>query len=373
MASEKTKKLFADIVSVADIKINGNRPSDIKIHNDRFYQGLLRTGLLGAGESYMAGDWDCEAIDEMIYKLLKADLGHYAKENPLHMVHLLGAKIINYGRRSKAFQVGEHHYDTGNDLFKAMLDKRMVYSCGYWKNAKNLDEAQENKLDLICRKLGLQKGMRMLDIGGGWGGLAIFAAQRYGVSTVILTVSKEQKKLTEELAKGLPVEVRLQDYRDINEKFDRVVSVGMFEHVGTKNYRTYMKVVRRCLNDDGLSLLHTITGHESVDVANPWLSKYIFPNGCIPSIKQISEAAEGLFVIEDVHNFGADYDPTLMEWYKNFEAAWPELKKNYSETFYRMWRLYILSCAGSFRARTISLTQTVLSPKGVPGGYVAIR
>lgn len=373
MASEKTKKMFADIVAQADVKVNGDRPFDIKIHNDRFYDAILSSGTLGAGESYMAGDWDCEAIDELVYRLISANLGHYVAKNKIYILNLIGAKLTNYGRKSKAFEVGQKHYDTGNDLYELMLDKRMAYSCGYWKDANTLDEAQEAKLDLICKKLHLKKGMRMLDIGSGWGSLAIYAAEKYGVSVVGLTVSKEQKKLADERSKGLPVETRLQDYRDIDEKFDRVVSVGMFEHVGVKNYRTYMEIVRKNLADDGLSMLHTITGRVSSMNSDAWSQKYIFPNGMLPSIKQIAASSEGLFVIEDVHCFGADYDPTLMEWYKNFEAAWPKLKDKYGDTFYRMWRLYLLSCAGSFRARNITLTQTVLSPKGVPGGYVSIR
>lgn len=373
MVSEKTKKIIAELADTADIKLNGNRPYDIKIKSNKFYERLLNAGTVGAGESYMAGEWDCDAIDKMICHIIKADLGHYVNKNRKYIAYILGAKLMNRGRKSKAFEIGRKHYDIGNDLYKAMLDKRMVYSCGYWKKAKNLDEAQKAKLDLICKKLMLKKGMRILDIGSGWGGLGIYAAQKYGVSSVLLTVSKEQKKLTGELIKGLPIKVRLQDYRDINEKFDRVISIGMFEHVGPKNYREYMKVVRRCLNDDGLSLLHTITGLKSGYGADPWIDKYIFPNGAIPSIKQIVESTEGLFVIEDIHNFGADYDKTLMQWYKNFEAAWPKLKKNYSETFHRMWRLYLLSCAAGFRMRTLSLIQTVLSPKGVPGGYVSIR
>jgi len=373
MASAKTKNIINSLAQKAGITINGKEPWDVQVKSDQFYDRLLRSGTLGAGESYMEGEWECERIDELFYRLTSSDLGEYAKKNWPNIIHLLGAKLINRSRKAKAFEVGEKHYDTGNDLFRSMLDKRMIYSCGYWKNANNLDQAQEDKLDLICRKLKLKKGMSVLDIGGGWGGLAEYMAEKYEVSVVAVTISKEQIVLAREVCKGLPVEFRLQDYRELNQKFDRIVSVGMFEHVGPKNYRTYMQVVKRCLNDDGLTLLHTIMGNSSGGGTDPWIDKYIFPNGVIPSAKQIASAFDGLFVLEDMQNFGSDYDKTLMAWYKNFEAAWPELRKHYSETFYRMWRLYLLSCAGSFRARSIGLGQFVLSPKGVPGGYESVR
>lgn len=285
----------------------------------------------------------------------------------------LKAQLFNLQAVSRAFQVGEKHYDTGNDLFVAMLGPSMTYSCGYFKDTENLDEAEDAKLDLICRKLNLQPGQKVLDIGCGWGSFARHAAKNYGVKVVGVTVSKEQKKLAEELCAGLDVEFRLQDYREVNDKFDHIVSIGMIEHVGSKNYRTYMEVARKCLKDNGLFLLHTIGSLKSGSNTDPWIEKYIFPNGSLPSLKQLTTAVEGLFVIEDVHNFGAYYDKTLMAWHKNFINAWPELKNNYDERFYRMWHYYLLCCAGAFRARSIQLWQLALSPKGVPGVYKSIR
>ena len=186
-------------------------------------------------------------------------------------------KLFNYQSKARAFQIGEHHYDLGNDLFEKMLDKRMIYSCGYWKNAKTLDEAQEAKLDLICRKLYLKPGMKVLDIGCGWGGFAFFAAEKYGVEVVGVSVSKEQIAYAEAKRGKLPVTFLLQDYRDITGSFDRVVSVGMFEHVGYKNYTEFMTVVNRCMKDDGLCLLHTIGATITSFHPDPWIQKYIFP------------------------------------------------------------------------------------------------
>lgn len=276
--------------------------------------------------------------------------------------------------RRRAFIVGERHYNLGNDLFQNMLDKRMNYSCAYWKDASNLDEAQENKLELICKKLYLQPGMRVLDIGCGWGAFAKYAAERYGVEVVGITVSKDQVALGREMCKGLPVEIKLQDYRDVNEKFDRIVSVGMIEHVGYKNYREYFLIAHRNLKDDGLFLLHTISQVRSTKSTDAWIHKYIFPNGMLPSIAQLAKAVENLFVIEDIHNFGADYDKTLMAWYNNFNTNWGKIKDKYGERFYRMWKYFLLSSAGAFRARNKNqLWQIVLSKNGVLGGYQSFR
>ncbi len=370
---EKTRKTAEEILSLAGIEIDGTHPWDIHVHNDNFYQRVLTQGSLGLGESYMDAWWDCEELDQFFYRVLRAGLEDKVKQNWKLVLGLLASRIFNLQSKRRAFQIGERHYDLGNELFENMLDKRMVYSCAYWKNAHTLDEAQENKLDLICQKIGLQSGMRILDIGCGWGSFVKYAAEKYGVTAVGITVSKEQVALGRDMCKGLPVEIRLQDYRNINESFDHIVSVGMIEHVGYKNYKTYMRCVHRCLKDDGLFLLHTIGGNESVRSGEPWTNKYIFPNGMLPSIKQISSAIEGLFVLEDWHNFSADYDKTLMAWHANFENSWDTIKSSYDERFYRMWRYFLLSCAGSFRARKNQLWQIVLSKRGVEGGYISIR
>ncbi len=368
----KFRKRVESLLAHAGIILNGDKPHDIQVHNQDFFQRVLADGSLGLGESYMDGWWDCERLDEFFCRILKAKLDRKVKQWK-NLFPVIQAKLINLQTKSRAFHVGKHHYDIGNELFRQMLDKRMIYSCGYWKNAETLDEAQEAKLELICKKLGIEKGMKVLDIGCGWGGTAQYIAEKYGAEVLGITVSKEQVKCANELCKGLPVKIRYQDYRCVNGKFDRVVSVGMFEHVGYKNYKRFMKLVRRCLTDDGLFLLHTIGGNVSVVTTDPWITKYIFPNGMLPSARQICAAAEDIFVLEDWHSFGADYEKTLMTWYGNFESAWNDLKKYYDERFHRMWRYYLLSCAGAFRARENQLWQIVFSPEGVPGGYISMR
>jgi len=368
------KKIIESLLKYAGITINGNNAYDPQIHNEGFYNRVLRQGSLGLGESYMDGWWDCENLDRFFHKVLTAKLDRKIKKNWGVLFKIAWNFVLNPGRKSKAFEIGEKHYDIGNDLYRAMLDQRLTYTCGYWKDAKNLDEAQEAKLDLVCKKIGLKRGQRVLDIGSGWGSFIGYAAEKYGVSAFGVTVSKEQKELADKLYKNFPAETRLQDYRDIvNEKFDHIVSLGMFEHVGYKSYRTFMKVVYNALKDDGLFLLHTIGENRSVTDTNPWIAKYIFPNSMLPSIKQIGKSIEGLFVMEDWHSFGAYYDQTLMAWHKNFEDNWSKIKSNYDESFYRRWRYYLLCCAGAFRARKNQLWQIVLSKKGVQGGYKSIR
>lgn len=368
MSRDKWHKKVEWLLSMADVEIGGERPWDIRVHDDRFYGRVLAQGSLGLGESYMDGWWDCESLDEFFYRILHVDLERKAKQR-LRLLDLLKAKLVNLQRPSRAFEIGKRHYDIGNDLYRCMLDKRMIYSCAYWKDASTLDEAQEAKLDLVCRKLDLQPGMRVLDIGCGWGGTAVFAAQHYRVEVLGITVSEEQVRAAHELCGNLPVTIRLQDYRDLEGTFDRIVSIGMFEHVGYKNYRTYMKVMREHLKEDGLFLLQTIGRNRSGTTTDRWISRYIFPNSMLPSARQIGAAVEGLFVLEDWQSLGADYDKTLMGWFRNFQGNWGSLDSHYGERFYRMWKYYLLSCAGSFRARQNQLWQIVLSPRGVQGGY----
>jgi len=374
MNTNRYERTTKQILSLAGIEINGSNPWDIRVHNKKFYRRALSEAELGIGESYMDGWWDCEMLDEMIYRIIKVRLDEKVKRKFSILLNLFLAKIFNLQSKKRAFIIGERHYDLGNDLFRNMLDKRMNYSSAYWKNASNLNEAQENKLELICKKIYLQPGMKVLDIGCGWSAFGKYAAEKYDVNVVGITVSKEQVSLGKELCKGLPVEIRLQDYRDLKEKFDRIVSVGMIEHVGYKNYKAYFEVANRCLNDDGLFLLHTIGESKSVKSSDAWTEKYIFPNGMLPSIAQLGKAIEKLFIMEDWHNFGADYDKTLMAWYRNFKTNWDKIKDKYSERFYRMWKYFLLSSAGAFRARTKNqLWQIVLSKKGVVGGYQSVR
>ncbi len=361
MAISNFKEYVVDILGKAGVSIGGNNSWDLKIKNENFYKRVLTEGSLGAGESYMDGWWDSDKLDQFFERIFRCDIETHVRENWKLLWHLIKSRLFNMQSRSRAYKVGEDHYDVGNDLYKAMLDKRMLYTCGYWKDAKTLDEAQEAKLELVCRKIGLKPGMTVLELGCGFASFAKYAAEKHGAKVTGLTVSREQVKLGQELCKGLPVDIRLEDYRNISGKYDRVISIGILEHVGYKNYRTYMKQVDRTLKNDGVAFIHTIGGNQSKTATNAWSDKYIFPNGVIPSITQVGKAMEGLFIMEDWHNFGEHYDKTLMAWHTNFEEAWPELKKRYSKRFYRMWRYYLLCSAGAFRSRDLQLWQIVMT------------
>ena len=368
-------KALHSLFGSAGVKFNGDDPWDIQIYNLKAYREILLHGTLGFGHAYVNGWWDSSQLDETAHRLLRYDV-----DNKLHgwsRIKLLGEslrhRLINLQSPQRAFHVAEQHYDIGNDVFEAMLDSSMSYSCAYWKDANNLEKAQQAKLDMICRKLELNPGDRILEIGCGWGGLAYFAAKYYGVEVVGITVSKEQQKFAQKRCYGLPVEILLMDYRDMSGQFDKIVSVGMFEHVGVKNYAAYFNITYRLLKDDGLFLLHTIGSHSSQGHTDPWIDRYIFPNGELPAANEIASAIEHLFLIEDWHNFGEDYDRTLMAWWENFDAAWGSLNAMYSERFYRMWKYYLLVCAGFFRSHQGQLWQIVLSKRDRQTIYRSVR
>ena len=370
--SDASHRMLARLFALADIELGGSRPWDIQLKHPAAAARIISSGSLGFGESYMLGWWECAALDQCIARIMSAGIEDAAGQ--LGYI-LLGLKVrwMNRQTAGRSAEVATTHYDLGNDFFETMLDSTMAYSCGYWADATTLDEAQEAKLDLVCRKLGLQPGMRLLDIGSGWGSLAKFAAERFGVECVGLTISGEQAESARTRCKGLPVRFVLSDYRSFVDEggrpFDRIASIGMFEHVGHKNYRGFLELARRLLRPDGLVLLHTIGRNRPGRETDPWIDKYIFPNSELPRLDQITAASIGLFIVEDVQNFGADYDPTLLAWHARFEEAWPRFADRYGEQFHRMWRYYLLASAAMFRTRENAVWQFVLSPKGVPGGY----
>jgi len=367
--------VLAKLAQQAGVQFNGDAAWDIQIHSEEVYQRILTQGSLGFGESYMDGLWDCLHLDQLFHRLLSINteekLGGWSR---LHlMMQILRHRLINLQSSKRAFQVGEQHYDIGNDVFEAMLDPTMSYSCGYWQQAENLEQAQINKLDMICRKLELKPGEKLLEIGCGWGGLARYAAEHFGVEVLGITISKEQQKLALQRCAGLPVDIALIDYRDLEGEYDKIVSVGMFEHVGEKNYPVYFDTVSRLLKNNGLFLLHTIGIYKTIHRVDPWIDKYIFRNGDLPSAEQISAVLDQRLIIEDWHNFGHDYYLTLMAWWENFDASWPAISNQYDERFYRMWKYYLHSCAGFFKARQGQLWQIVMSKRSRSDIYRSVR
>jgi cyclopropane-fatty-acyl-phospholipid synthase len=358
--SNDAKKTVQQLLSLADIKVGGRRPFDIQVHDDRFYGRLLGRGTLGLGEAYMDGWWDARQPDEFISRVLAANLREKVQLNPALAWTFAKSLVMNRQTVGRAHRNASHHYNIGNDLYERMLDKRMIYSCAYWSEAQTLDEAQLAKLDLVCRKLHLKKGMTLLDIGCGWGGFSEYAARKYGVKVTGITPAAEQVKIAKKRTKGLPVTILQKDYRRMRGSFDRIVSIGMLEHVGYKNYDIFFKKCQELLNDGGLMVHHVIGGNHSTKTTEPWIDKYIFPGAILPALAQLAQSVERRFIIEDVHNFGPYYDKTLLAWEANFTKHYPEISRQYDERFYRMWRYYLLSCAGAFRARHIQLWQLVM-------------
>ncbi len=370
--ASEAEGIIRELFELAGIAIGGTGPGDIRVHDERFYERVLRDASIGLGEAYMDDWWEVDQLDVMIEKVMRANLKQKVKGS-WHL-RALTVKAILFNLQSKARSGGsvEAHYDIGNDLYTRMLDERMVYTCGYWagidyapgEQAKHLTRAQEAKIDLVCRKLGLEPGMRVLDLGCGWGGLASWAAEKYGCTVHGVTLSKDQVSLGNELWKHLPVKLELKDYRDVRGLYDRVVSVGMMEHVGPKNHRAVFEVIDRCMVDDGIAVIHTIANNRSLRHGTAFIEKYVFPNAVAPSMAQLGRAMEGLFIPEDMQNIGPDYDPTLMAWWDNFDRTYGEIRHRYDRRFYQMWKLYLLGAAGASRARDAQLYQIQLTKTG---------
>jgi cyclopropane-fatty-acyl-phospholipid synthase len=363
---------IASLLERVGIKLNGPNPWDPQIHNQALWNRILLRGTLGLGEAYMDGWWDCEDLAEFFSRARGARIEEHFRVTPNLIWQHLQARWLNMQTRGRARRVAQMHYNE-TDAYMATLDSRLTGSCAYWKDATTLDAAQEAKLDLVCRKIGLKPGDRVLDIGCGWGAFMGFAAEKYGARCVGVTVSPDQAAYGAERYKHLPVEFQVKDYREFEGKVDHIVSMGMFEHVGHRNFRTYFEVARRAIKDDGLFMLHTIGAPKSSHTIDPWFEKYIFPGGVIPSIAQIGAAIEGLFSVIDVQNIGPDYDKTLVAWFEKFHATWPKPRDENEWRFYRMWKYYLLASAGAFRARAMHVWQFVLSTTGVPDGYQTAR
>ena len=368
-------KIIQDVFNSVGIVVNGPNPWDIQIRNQKAFNLILSKWSLGLGEGYMRGYWDCLDLEEFLFRLLRYDHNEKIRgfANINFIFEILRSKIINLQSKSRAFLVGKHHYDAGKDVFTAMLDKEMIYSCAYWEHAHDLDKAQLDKMELICRKLQLKPRETLLEIGCGWGGFAKYAAQNYGVNVTGITISQEQYQIAKQRCRAESVEILLEDYRDLKGQFNKIVSIGMFEHVGAKNYDEYFSIASRLLADDGIFLLHTIGSDVTTLRTDPWIEKYIFPNGKIPSIGEIGYASEGHFIMEDLQNIGLDYEKTLLAWHQKFIASWQLIASKYDSIFYRMWNYYLLGCAAYFKSRQGQLWQIVFTKRCYQGSYRSIR
>lgn len=367
-----SKKLCAKVLEKAYIPVNSAIPLSIHVHNEKLWDRVIAQRTLGLAEAYIEGWWDCDRIDQLVERVQAHNAFSELRPNIRMGVAVLRAMLSNSQSKEKARSNVKKHYDIGDDLYTRMLGETMAYSCGYWAHSDNLTSAQYAKFDLICRKLRLEPGMRVLDIGCGWGGFLSYAASMYGIVGIGITTSDNQVKEAAQRTADASVSIINMDYRDLTGTYDRIVSVGMFEHVGHKNYKEFFFKCEALLEPDGEMLLHTIGVLRSKAYHDPFMTKYIFPGGQLPSFAQIAKAAEPDWVIEDVHNIGQDYDKTLMAWHSNINALWHEIP-SYSKEFQRMWNFYLLSCAGSFRSRNLQLWQIVMRKKGVADRYISAR
>jgi len=316
--------------------------------------------------------FDCDDISEYFKRVARM---------PNRYTQILFDKVAmarNQQTMGMSLRVAQEHYDLGNDLYQVMLDKTMNYTCGLWyPETKTLEEAQINKMDIVGRKLKLKPGMKVLDLGCGFGGAAKYMAEKFGVSVTAYNISKEQVAYARESCKGLDVEIKLEDYRNATGQYDAVYSIGLFEHVGHRNYRGYFKVVERCLKPEGLALVHAITIADHQTQTEAWLTKFIFPGGELPHVKDYLTANENLLVVEDLQSFAKSYAKTLRCWRNNFRKNWDSIEKNYKGRFggrfYRMYDYYLAFCEGLFKERSGQLHQVVYSKYIREEEYYSVR
>jgi cyclopropane-fatty-acyl-phospholipid synthase len=371
--STLAKNIVTNLLSQAGITINGNAPWDIQVNRDHFYRGALR-GSLGFGESYMKRDWDVESLDALFRRIIRMDIVHSPLVTLNRLYLDIKSRLTNLQTRIGSLAIAEHHYDLDHRLYELFLGPYNQYTCCFFNKAQSLEDAEVEKLEMICNKLDLSEGDRVLDIGCGWGGFAKYAAETRGCRVTGISISKEQIAYAREYVAGLPVDIVECDYRDLPSRFDaghfdKAVIIGMIEHVGYKNYRKLVRIVHRALKDDGVFLLHTIGNSRRTTVADPWMEKYIFRNSMVPAMSQLANAFEGLFVVQDWENYGHYYAPTLAAWQQNFEANWPQIEaieteRRFDEKFRRMFNYYFLSCKAGFETEHINLWHIVMSKEG---------
>jgi cyclopropane-fatty-acyl-phospholipid synthase len=369
MSNRVFKPLFESLLAGSGVRLDGGRPWDVRVNRDRLYRRALR-GSLGIGESYIDGDWDCDALDELFRRVLSSN----AQQRPLILaaraLKAFQSRFMNLQTPRRARTVAEEHYDIDHRMYALFLGPWNQYTCCFFDGTDDLERAEVLKLEMICDKLELKAGDRLLDIGCGWGGFAKYAAATRGCEVTGISLSDEQIRYAVEYTRGLPVSILKLDYRQLPVSglplFDKISIIGMLEHVGYKNYATIMSVVHQMLKPDGLFLLHTIGNCEKTTVVDPWIEKYIFRNSMAPAMSQLSDAAEGRFVVEDWENYGHYYAKTLDAWYERFNANWDRIRalktaKPFDERFRRMWNYYLMSCKAAFEVEQLHLWQLVMT------------
>ena len=345
-----TRLLLEPMLARAGVSIGGKESCDIQVADQRFYRVVLTQGSLGLGEAYLRGWWTCNDLEELSYRLIQSGLYKASLLLPLPLVADLVHATFNQQSKEKSLRVAVQHYSLGNDIFLSFLGSYHNYSCGYYLETDDLDEAQRLKLEKGCRLLDLRPGDRVLDVGGGWGEFARYAATHHGCQVTSINIADEQIKFAKEYCKDASVEVRRCDYRDITGRFDKIMVMAMLTHVGYKNYRQFMEIMARCLEPGGMMLIESVGGHKSMKNCEPWINRYIFPGGVLPSLRQIDAAIAGLFSRKVLDEFGSSYVHTLRAWNRNFLQAWPAHQCRYDERVRLMFEYFFQTVAGAFRA-----------------------
>ncbi len=366
------ERIITGVLEKADVRIGGDRPWDIAVHDKRFFMRAVR-GTMGVGESYMDGDWDAGSLIEFFRRTMGAGLQAHPLLRLNRLAKEIQARFRNLQTRDRSRAVAEEHYDLDHRMYSLFLGPWNQYTCCFFDGTRDLEQAEVCKLEMICDKLEIEAGDRVLDIGCGWGGFAKYAASTRGCKVIGISLSDEQIDYARSYTAGLPVEIHRLDYRDLPSSslgpFDKILICGMIEHVGYKNYRQLMQVVHTVLKDDGLFLLHTIGNRHNTVVVEPWTEKYIFRNSMAPSMRQLAKAAEELFVIEDWENYGHYYVPTLQAWHDNFNRNWDRIRalegpRPFDERFRRMWNFYLMSSRAAFEVEDLHLWHLVMTRYG---------
>lgn len=349
------------------------RPVTVRLHDESLVRRILLNPDLGIGEGYMEGSFTIDDDDLHGFLALAVRNSQNAWRHPLHRflwkLRYLSRVARQYNPAGRARRRVAHHYDLSGELYDLFLDSDKQYSCAYFRSPDDtLEQAQAQKKAHIAGKLRIEPGMRVLDIGCGWGGLALTLARDYGARVLGVTLSEEQHEVANERARaaglGNRAQFRLMDYREVEGTFDRVVSVGMFEHVGAPHYREYFRTVREKLTEDGIALIHTIGRSTPPGANSPWIEKYIFPGGYIPALSEIMTAVEKEdFISQDIEVWRLHYAQTLRHWHDRFVANEERVREIYDDRFCRMWRYYLVACEQTFRCNRQVVFQLQLARK----------
>lgn len=364
-----TNNTKLQIINNKTSTISTNNNPDIIVNNNNFYTKLLKHGEIGLGESYVDKDWDSNNLEETLYNLI---INQKKIENAIikNSPNLIIKKLLDIP--SDIFSTDntkndiKFHYDIGNKLYENMLGKSMLYSCAYfYKQGLSLDEAQYAKLDLIAKKLNLKEGMRVLDIGCGFGTAAIYLSKKFNVNILGISLSKEQINYFNSIYTGTQVQVIYKDYRELtrehNNSYDCIYSIGMFEHIGINNHIDYYNKCFKLLKTNGTMLIHTIVSNKRLYSHNSWITKYIFPGAELPHISDFTKKYTDNWLLQDLQCIGKSYSKTLLAWKKNINDS--SVFNNYDDKFKRTWNYYLLLCSAAFRAREITVFQLVYFKK----------